>query len=75
MVAGHPPFESALVTDNYYKYLALNRADIFWMKHSQYKEGGINYFSNEFKDFFQGIVQIEASHRPSIADIRAHAWM
>ena len=48
MVAQHPPFVEATNNDIYYKCLAVNRADLFWMQSSKGKPEG--FFSEDFKD-------------------------
>ena len=75
LVAKHPPFSHAKVTDPYYKCIAGNRADIFWKTHSRNKPGGENFFSKEFQELLTCMLQVEPSHRPSMAEIMAHAWM
>ena len=75
MVAQHPPFTSATPNDPFYRCLAANRADIFWKNHCQNKENGDAFFSEEFKQIIQGMLQLDPSHRPSIPDIREHPWM
>lgn len=75
LVAKHPPFTHAKVTDPYYKTIAGNRADIFWKTHSRNKPGGDSFFSKEFQELVTCMLQVEPSHRPSMAEIMAHAWM
>ena len=75
LVAHQPPFTQAKVTDPYYKCIAGNRADIFWKTHSRNKPGGENFFSPEFQELVTCMLQVEPSHRPSMAEIMAHAWM
>jgi len=75
MVARHPPFTEAKVSDPFYKCIAGNRADIFWRTHSKNKPGGENYFSKELQELLTCMLQVEPSHRPSMAEIMAHSWM
>lgn len=75
MVARHPPFTEAKVTDPFYKCIAGNRADIFWRTHSKNKPGGENYFSQEFQELLTCMLQVEPAHRPSMSEIMAHKWM
>ena len=75
MVAQHPPFTTAQPNDPFYRCLAANRADIFWRTHCKNKPGKEAYFTEEFKDLIQSMLQLESSHRPSIAEILAHPWM
>jgi len=75
MVAQHPPFTTAQPTDPFYRCLAANRADIFWKTHCKNKPEGNSFFSDEFKDLVQSMLQLDPSHRPSMTEIMAHPWM
>ena len=75
MVAQHPPFTTAQPQDPFYRCLAANRADIFWKTHCKNKQGGESYFSEDFKDLVQSMLQLDPSHRPSMSEIMAHKWM
>jgi len=75
MIAQHPPFTEAKSTDPFYKCIAGNRADIFWRTHSKNKPGGESFFSNELKELITSMLQVEPSHRPSMAEIMSHSWM
>ena len=66
MVAKHPPFGSATPKDPYYKCLAASRDDIFWKNHCKNKENGVSFFSDDFKDLFSKMVQLDPSKRLSI---------
>ena len=48
LYSGHPPFETALESDNYYQYFYNNRIDLFWKKHEKYHDQG--FFTPQFKD-------------------------
>ena len=73
MVAQHPPFVEATNNDIYYKCLAVNRADLFWMQSSKGKPEG--FFSEDFKDLIQSCLQLSPFHRPTLAEVMAHPWM
>jgi serine/threonine protein kinase len=75
MVAQHPPFTTAQPNDPFYRCLAASRADIFWRTHCKSKEEGEAFFSEDFKDLVQAMLQLDASHRPSIPEVMAHPWM
>jgi serine/threonine protein kinase len=75
MVAQHPPFTTAQPNDPFYRCLAANRADIFWRTHCKNKPDKESYFSEDFKDLIQCMLQLESSHRPSMSEILAHPWM
>ena len=66
MVAQHPPFNQATPKDPFYKCLAAGRADIFWKTHCKSKPSKDQFFSEELKELIQAMLQLDASHRPSI---------
>lgn len=73
MVSAHPPFTTAEAHDPFYRCIAASRADIFWKTHLKGKPE--NFFSEEFKDLVQAMLQLDAAHRPSITEVLAHKWM
>jgi len=76
LVAQHPPFNQAHEKDDpFYKMLAANRADLFWKTHCKNKPGKDKFFTDDFKDLIQSMLQFDASHRPSFSEILAHPWM
>lgn len=75
MVAQHPPFTTAQPQDPFYRCIAANRADIFWRTHCKSKQGGEAFFTDDFKDLVQSMLQLDPAHRPSILEISAHKWM
>ena len=75
MVTKHPPFGSATPKDPYYKCLAANRDDIFWKAVCKNKENGNSFFSDDFKDLFSKMVQLDPSKRLSIEEILNHPWL
>ena len=75
MVAQHPPFTTATNSDPFYKCIAGNRSDIFWRTHCKNKPNGENFFSPELKELLTCMLQLEPSHRPSMSEVMAHAWM
>lgn len=74
MVAQHPPFGSASAKDPHYKLLSTNRTDVFWKVHTKRKQGGIDYFSESFRDLVQSMLAYNPHERPSLAEIKAHDW-
>ena len=50
MVAKHPPFTLATIKNANYNMLVTNKNMQFWKCHGKGKEGGENYFSEDFKD-------------------------
>ena len=75
MVAQHPPFTKAVSTDAHYKLICANRLDLFWKFHTRTKQNGMEFFSEEFISLISSMLQLEAVHRPSIAEIRCHPWL
>lgn len=76
LVAQHPPFNKAHEKDDLlYKMIAANRADLFWKTHCKHKPGKDKFFSDDFKDLVQSMLQFDASHRPSFSEILSHPWM
>ena len=74
MVAQHPPFTTAQPSDPFYRCLAANRADIFWKTHCKNKAEGEGFFSEEFKNLVQSMMQLDPAHRPSATEVLAHPW-
>lgn len=75
MIAQHPPFGKAVANDAHYKLVIANRLDLFWKFHSRSKPGGLDFFSPEFMDLINGMLQYEPIHRPSLAEIKCHPWL
>jgi len=38
-------------------------------------ENGDPFFSQDFKDLITGMLQLDASHRPSMSEVMNHPWM
>ena len=47
--------------------------ELFWQKHSMNKEP--NFFSSEFKDLINSMLQINPKQRIRLADIVGHPWL
>jgi len=75
MVAQHPPFTAAQPSDPFYRCLAGKRGDIFWRTHCKNKEGGEDFFSEEFKNLIEFMLKLEPSQRATVSDILSHPWM
>jgi serine/threonine protein kinase len=73
MYSGHPPFDLATPTDNYYSLIYRNRIEEFWNKHQKHHPAG--FFSESFIDLMSMIFQAEPCRRPVIADIIGHEWL
>ena len=71
---GHPPFNHAKASDPYYSLICMNNHEKFWAYHSRKKQGGIKFFSPEFINLINAMLAFDPTQRPSIAEIKAHAW-
>jgi serine/threonine protein kinase len=74
MVAQHPPFTQATPKDPHYKTISANRLDLFWKLHSRNKPGGLEFFSEDFRDLITELLSFDPIHRPSLAEIKSHPW-
>ena len=74
MFTQHPPFTKATPEDPFYKLLCANRADLFWKAHSKNKPNGEAFFSEEFKHLITMMLQLNPSHRLTMAQVKAHPW-
>ena len=74
MVAQHPPFNAASSKDPHYKLISTNRPDVFWKVHTKRKAGGIDFFSEEFRDLVTSMLAYNPHERPSLAEIKSHPW-
>lgn len=74
MVAQHPPFNAASARDPHYKLLSTNRVDVFWKVHTKRKEGGLDFFSEDFRDLVSSMLSYIPHERPSLAEIKSHPW-
>lgn len=74
MVAQHPPFNAASAKDPHYKLISTNRQDVFWKVHTKRKPGGIDFFSEEFRDLVSSMLAYNPHERPSLAEIKSHPW-
>lgn len=74
MVAQHPPFNAASSKDPHYKLLSTNRHDVFWKIHTKRKPGGVDFFSEDFRDLVSSMLAYNPHERPSLAEIKSHPW-
>jgi len=70
LVTGKLPFGKALVYDNYYRNFVRNDYEGFWALMGP----KIDPISDEFKSIINSILASEPSQRPSIDEIKNHAW-
>lgn len=75
MMSMHPPFNAATPKDQFYVALASKNFGIFWKKHSQNKPGGDQFYSENFRDLFQRITELDPEKRITIEEIIQHPWV
>jgi serine/threonine protein kinase len=59
--------------DQYYKFFATDRTDLFWMQFEQSRDPG--FFTPEFKDLITNMLQMKPARRLTMSDIWSHPWM
>jgi len=78
LLSGTPPFAKAdPKSDPHYKLLCAGRHDVFWKAHERGKPkqaGKENFFSEEFRDLINAILNVDPATRPTIEQIKGHAW-
>lgn len=74
MLTQRPPFSSASTSDPHYQLLAAGRQDLFWKAHEQCDDSK-NLFSQEFKDLFVQMTQLNPKSRLTADQIQKHAWL
>ncbi len=73
MYTQHPPFNRAEPSDPFYRLICANREDLFWKAHSKNKPDG--FFSKEFMELITAMLQFDPTHRLSLTEVKAHAWV
>jgi len=71
LVTGKMPFKHAILEDTYYKEIYKMNYDRYWDK----LKGKVPDISKEFKQLFCMLISFDPTARPSIEEIRAHAWL
>ena len=73
LVAKHPPFQFAAITNSYYSLLKENKVLEYWkiIDSAHYPK----WCSDEFKHLITILMTFDLTIRPSIPEIRAHPWM
>ncbi len=72
MVARHPPFSAAIPSQVHFYKLFCHNNPAFWKAVEANKPPGT--FSPEFKDLVNKLMALEPANRPTIAQIKQHAW-
>ena len=73
IVAGHPPFMSASLTNEHYKLLRENRILDYWKTIDSLHAS--RWCSDPFKHLITAMLAFDMTVRPSISELRAHPWM
>ncbi len=74
MYSGTPAFGSAVPGDPYYRLICTNKHEEFWQTHSRDKPEKSKFYSKEFKQLMNGLLSFDPVQRPSLAEIKNHAW-
>lgn len=76
MMSRNPPFSKAIPTDNNYKYFFFNQNKTFWEKVEANKpvEAGDTFYSDEFRDLINGMLNPEPTMRLTLSEILVHPW-
>jgi serine/threonine protein kinase len=75
MVARHPPFTKPdPKEDKHFNAICANRSDLFWKWHTKAKAGGLDYFSESFRELITSMLQLDPLTRPTLAEIKSHEW-
>lgn len=74
LVAQHPPFVKPDPKDKHYNAICANRDDLFWKWHTKSKEGGLDFFSESFRNLISSMLSLDPIARPTLAEIQSHEW-
>ena len=78
LISGTPPFAKAdPKSDPHYKLICAGRNDVFWKAHERSKTkppGQENFYSLEFRDLMNALLALDPANRPTIEQIKNHAW-
>ena len=66
MILGKKPFNAAKPSDLYYKLIVNNKHDLYWRTCEKNHPAKL---SNEFKELFFAMTQLDGAKRPSLAEI------
>ena len=73
MRAGSRPFLHATKTDTYYRQIYSGKAANFWKLHSKSKPSD-DFFSEDFKQLVEGMLQADPKKRFTIENIKSSNW-
>lgn len=72
MVSGHPPFQTAVASDPFFKLIRDQRSQMFWTQHSRRKS--LNFYSPSFQNLIDRMLAFDPKQRISMEEIYAHPW-
>jgi serine/threonine protein kinase len=67
---GFPPFKEARKTDSHYRYVAYNKKDVFWEKHSKRISPSTN-----FKILINSLIEYDFNTRATVKDVFNSIWL
>lgn len=73
MFSGTPPFTRADPKDPYYRLFCTNKIETFWTAHQKHKKEK-DFFPEPFKNLINQMLEFDSLKRPTIEQIRQHAW-
>jgi len=78
LISGTPPFAKAdPKSDPHYKLICAGKQDVFWKAHERNKPkkaGKDCFYSEEFRDLINAMLALDPAQRPTIEQIKSHAW-
>lgn len=72
MYSGHPPFQTAIASDPYFKLIREKKYLMFWSFHTRRKPPG--FYSEDFQSLIEGMIAFDPEDRLSIDKILHHPW-
>ena len=72
MLTQTTPFKIATSDDALYSALVMKNFNAFWDIHLEEKPA--SFFSEEFKDLFQEMTELDPDARISLSEIKEHPW-
>lgn len=75
MVSGILPFAAAKPSDAIYGLIVEGKYVDFWKIHEGLKGQSQHFYSADFRDLIQGMLEVKPEKRLSIKEIKAHQWL
>ena len=77
LLSGHPGFKTAVPKDPWYNFIYKRTPEKFWDIHEKKKtkeKGKLKFYSDEFKDLVNGLLDPDPEKRLTIPQIVEHKW-